>query len=115
MVDHPSTFALDVLALGEGPAEVQAHVSGCEQCQVQVRQLTAPAVLPPELRVRALERRSGRSRFGWLGGAFALAATAALVVVVFPPGPSLGLKGGPALELFVKRGETVRLWDSRSP
>lgn len=118
MADHPSMFALDMLALGDGPADVRTHVASCAKCQAHVQTLTTGAVLPPDLRVRALESRAGKSGWGWLFGGFAVAAVAALAVIVGPVIDDDGLRtksAAPALELFVKRGDTVKLWDTQSP
>ncbi len=105
-----------MLALGDAEDPTRAHVAQCTQCQSYVQQVSTGTVLPPDLRVRALEKRSGKSRWAWLGAGLALAAAAVLVVVVAPLDSGLRTKSvAPALELFVKRGDSVKRWDSISP
>ena len=124
---HPSFLALDRHALGVAPPEVTAHVATCATCRARLAaSAPAPAVpawaraLPPRRRAWFVWPVSTRPRV--LGLAVAALACVALVWVTggrfgTPVGSHdyVGTKGGPELWLYVKRGESVALWNGSDP
>ena len=106
MSDHPSMFALDQLALGDGSPEVKVHVDACLHCQAHVKQVTTLVEFPPSIRVRAMKEKRRTFDWRWLAAGLATAAAAVVVGVSMPAQDGTRPKGaGPALELFVKRGD----------
>jgi hypothetical protein len=100
---HPSFYALDRARLGVPLDEGgRAHVAGCEACSAHLTLQQAPppwlAQVPP------------RRRRTWTTVA-ALAVAAAVVFLVISRPDELREKGGPAVTVFVKRGEDVFVWD----
>ncbi|MFE8596441.1 zf-HC2 domain-containing protein [Archangium violaceum] len=123
---HPSFLALDRAALGDMTEEVRAHLASCPRCAGHVDSLGRPPPVPswavalanePPRRAPSLLARMAP----W--GVAALAAGLALVLWVprtateTLPAPMAGLrsKGSPAVALYVKTGDAVRLWDGESP
>lgn len=126
---HPSFLALDRHALGIAQPEVAAHLASCEACRAR---LPAPAPasaaevptwarqLPPRRRAWAFWPVSTKPRaFGLVVAAFACAALLWVTgdKIRTPGGPHdyVGTKGGPELWLYVKRGESVALWNGTDP
>lgn len=110
-------FELDLFfATGERNVSLEAHVAGCARCAGYLQELGAlqaqravPTLPPAPLRARA-----GARRGPWLG--LAAAALVALFVVLLswvpgPEEPAVAVKGGPAVQLLVRRGEQTRVWD----
>jgi hypothetical protein len=125
MRGHLSQWELDALALHalaeDATAGAEAHLRDCERCRQALASLQAThqrfetEVLPrtlPKLRAR-VEGVSRRPRWVWM-----LAPAAALVValVVLPQRlfsgpeslpPEYGIKGGPLLRVYARKGERV--------
>ncbi len=115
---HLSTLKLNTLALGQLPEGdrlvLDAHLAACERCRALRAELAAddehfrrevyPRTLP-----RLTARRAPRFRLAFLlAPALALTLVLALrVLPAAPPRPDLGVKGGPTLQLFAKRGAQV--------
>lgn len=122
---HPSFLALDRAALGDMTEEVRAHLASCPRCAGHVDSLGRPPPVPSWAVALANEPpRRAPSLLSRLApwGVAALAAGLALVLWVprtteTLPGPMAGLrsKGSPAVALYVKTGDSVRLWDGESP
>lgn len=120
--EHPSFLALDRAAGSPLPLAAQEHLSHCEACASHVARVQEPEPVPGW--VRALEapaRRRGLGWFGWSGALFAV-TLASFALLVWPHGevteqatPYVGVKGAPALALYVKRGEQVSVWDGTGP
>jgi hypothetical protein len=124
---HPSFLALDRHALGIAQPEVAAHLARCETCRARLPAAgPAPDVpawarqLPPRRRPWLFWPVSTRPRT--FGLAVAAVACAALLWVTggklfTPAGPHdyVGTKGGPELWLYVKRGDSVALWNGTDP
>lgn len=127
MSEHPSPYALDRVALGAPPpAGVAAHLSACARCasELEVRR-GAEGPSPPWLAaVRASPAPRPRRRWAWLlpvpalavvGIVLAVALRPAQVAQVAPGADATREKGGPAVTVYVKRGDAVSAWDGRSP
>jgi hypothetical protein len=122
---HPSFLALDRAALGDMTEEVRAHLASCPRCAGHVDSLGLPPPVPSW--AVALANEPPRRTPSFLArlapwGVAALAAGLALVLWVPRasetfPAPMAGLrsKGSPAVALYVKTGDAVRLWDGESP
>jgi hypothetical protein len=124
---HPSFLALDRHALGVAQPDVAAHVASCETCRARVAAPAPTAAvpawareLPPRRRAWFLWPVSTRPRA--FGLAAAALACAALVWVTggkigTPAGSHdyVGTKGGPELWLYVKRDDSVALWNGSDP
>jgi len=113
---HPSSLALDLLALGQGGPDVAAHVASCDSCRDQVR-ASAPLPSGP---VPAWVQRPPPRRLGWVLPVLVAAAAGLVGVVTYPPrhrvapAASTRPKGFPAFAVYVEHGGRVRLWDGRS-
>lgn len=121
---HPSFLALDRAALGDTPEEVRAHLASCPRCAGHVEALGRPPPVPSWAVALAHEPPRPPSLLARLApwGVAALAAGLALVLWVphgteTLPAPMAGLrsKGSPAVALYVKTGDAVRLWDGEAP
>jgi hypothetical protein len=113
---HPSYLELDRHALGAAtqPATV-AHVAECARCRHYLAS-ALPAGEPPRwldasLRPLSAARRTRR----WALAGASLAAAAALLLVLLGRGVEEseydGIKGAPAVGVYVLREGNVRLWD----
>jgi hypothetical protein len=120
---HPSTFALDVFfADGARPDEqITAHARICERCArylEELRRLDAvPLARPPATAVEGVRPRSSAWRWRATAGGALLAAAAVVFGIAMPRSPEtpyLGIKGSPAVQVWVHRGQTT-LWDGHSP
>lgn len=121
---HPSFLALDRAALGDMTEEVRAHLATCPRCAGHVSAVGRPPPVPAWVTGLADTPRKPSWTSRWMPwGLGAMAALLALMLWVprEPQEPRSGLriKGGPAVALYVKRGEQqdapVRLWDGESP
>jgi hypothetical protein len=126
---HPSFLALDRASLGDMTEEVRAHLASCARCAGHVDALGRPPPVPSWAVALAHETPRPRSLLARLApwGVAALAAGLALVLWVprdartlrapleAREGVGLRAKGNPAVALYVKTGDTVRLWDGESP
>jgi hypothetical protein len=121
---HPSFLALDRAALGDMTEEVRTHLASCPRCAGHVDALGRPPPVPSWAVALANEPPRTPSILARLApwGVAALAAGLALVLWVprtteTLPAPMAGLrsKGNPAVALYVKTGDAVRLWDGESP
>ena len=127
---HPSSLELDRYSLGEAGADVTAHVAGCETCRAWLAEGAPSAVVPAWARRLSPRRRPRPALRGWRGvgvgvGVAALACAALLLAVKGHPGDRLiasragdgyvGVKGGPDLRLYVKRGERIEVWNGSDP
>jgi hypothetical protein len=123
MTGHASQYALDRAALG-APADpaLAAHLRGCERCARIVAERRAAGEVPAwvaQLKVRPtpVPRARWWRRLRWLLPIPAVAALAAALLLAYLPredGAGLRAKGGPAVALWVKRGEAVSPWDGKS-
>jgi len=114
MSPHLSTFALDALALDAlAPPEreaAEAHLAACERCRAD---RDAGAAARAHFTVVVLPRTVPRPRRRWAWfGVPALAAAVILCVVMWhapaaTESPVLGVKGGPALQIFVAHEDSV--------
>jgi hypothetical protein len=122
---HLSTESLDLMLLEALPsgenAEATAHLSTCLGCRgewegrLSDQDYFRKHVMPRRSEALAADSRRGPSwSWRWLTPAVALAAVVAVAVngstlrhVVAGSEAELGFKGGPALEVFAKRGEAV--------
>jgi hypothetical protein len=99
---HPSFYALDRARAGLPLDEAgRAHVARCEACATHLAREQDP---PPWL-----AQVGPRRQRLWPVAAVALAAMVAFLVIRRPD--ELREKGGPAVTVFVKRGEEVFPWD----
>jgi hypothetical protein len=120
MSAHPSYLELDLAVLGAADAATAAHVETCERCRAHLGRAQQPLPLPEWARALGQERRSrwpSWVRAPKLVGLFALAATAAFLVIARPRPAGreeLGAKGSPSVAVYVKRGAGVSLWDGRA-
>ncbi|WP_257456467.1 zf-HC2 domain-containing protein [Archangium lipolyticum] len=120
---HPSFLALDRAAAGDMTEEIRAHLASCPRCAGHVDAMGRPPPVPSWVTSLADEPRRPSPLLRWVPwGAGALAAVLALVLWVprgleETPSPMTGIraKGGPAVALYVKHGDSVRLWDGTSP
>jgi hypothetical protein len=126
---HLSFYALDRVRLGDPPsAEEQAHLQACETCAAHLRPQDGPEAQPlpawlANVQLPAPPARPARLsgwRLLWPGLTLATAVAAGLIGVWARPAPqrqdSTGVreKGGPAVQVFVKRGERVFTWSGRA-
>lgn len=97
-------------------AAFELHVSRCERCAAQRDALNMArdeflARVPTwqALHAKRASSRPRRVRWQWLSGGLALAAAAAMLLIPQqePSGPSVRLKGRPAINLYVKRAGRV--------
>jgi hypothetical protein len=116
-----SDRALDTLMAGElapdARARAEQHLPGCAACDARRRELEAargafPLEAPAFAKiVAAVSPARARRRTWWLGGAFAMAAAAAsmiLAVRATPDTDAVRTKGGAKLGFFVSHGDIVR-------
>jgi hypothetical protein len=112
-VKHLSTFAIDALALAAlddtARAAAEAHLAGCDRCRAD---RDAAADARAHFTTVVLPRTQPRPRRRWW--LIAAPAVAAAVLVCFamwpaptPRAPELGIKGGPAMQVFVAHDDTV--------
>lgn len=135
---HPSYFLLDRLHLAElrrlPDAEtdgVQAHVQDCERCRAYLRSLSAAAssVAPGWVTASRAGSRWARLWASLVRPAVLVPTLSALAVTLVllgtrglvsdessqgtGPGP-VTPKGGSGVQVYVKRGEQVLLWDGKA-
>lgn len=125
--EHLSMFELDLyFATQASDARIEEHVENCERCsgylaELAALQTAADVPLARPARRAPAPRSSGRPRTFALGLAAiaslaSLAAlTALLIVPRAPEGPIVAVKGGPAVQLLVRRGAETRAWNGSSP
>ena len=112
MNEHPSFLQLDRMVLGSADPEVAAHVVDCDRCRAHLERVRQQVPVPAWLGDLSRARR----RMWWLGAIGALGAAVALLLVVRPSQPDdPGAKGAPSVAIYVKRGESVALWDGSAP
>jgi hypothetical protein len=118
MSDHPSYLELDRVVLdSESASATRAHVASCTRCSLYVERLARPEVPPAWVHALAPQRPSWRNWF--LGAGFAVAATAAVLLLVLPRTKTdradepafTTVKGSPTVGVHIKRGGDVFLWD----
>jgi hypothetical protein len=111
---HPSYLELDRLALGPA-GESEARLQGCEQCLRYVGEQRRPLPVPEWARAAAQRKPWLPRLLPWGAALAACAGALALVVLTRPPVPDDAReKGGPRVQLFVKRDGAVSRWDGRS-
>lgn len=128
--EHLSMFELDLyFATQASDARIEEHVESCERCSGYLAELAAlqsaadvPLTRPASAasEARPARRSSARRRTFALSLTIASLAslavlTALLVVPRAPEGPIVAVKGGPAVQLLVRRGAETRAWDGSSP
>ena len=122
---HPSFLELDRHAHGAGRDEVTAHVAACEVCRAHVAEVAAADDVPAWARALGPRRHF---RIAWrtlrlrpLG--FAVAALTCLAIVwtvvrsdeVERAQGRIGTKGDPIVEIYVKHGNRVTVWNGSDP
>jgi len=109
---HPSFFQLDRMVLGSADPEVATHVQDCEICLAHLGRVQQ--LLPIPAWLGDLEKTRWT---WWLGGLGACAAAIAVILMIRGPQQpaEVGAKGAPSVAVYVKRGESVSLWDGRAP
>lgn len=130
--EHLSSFELDLFFASSGSdARIERHLADCARCSTYLAELAAlqegaplPArATPPAARAplpRApLSRSAPRARrhaLGWAAAALAVlgAVTGLLLATPEPETPAVAIKGGPAVQLLVRRGDETRPWDGTS-
>ncbi len=116
---HPSSIALDLLALGHEDTTVRAHAAQCERCRAHLAE-AAPGQGPvPAWVSTAAPTKRPRWRLAAIGG-FATAAVALVVtqqhLMTDPPGRfETRAKGQPSFALYLERAGTLTLWDGKAP
>jgi hypothetical protein len=115
-----STFALDVFYAGgkAGDPALESHVAGCARCRAYLE--TLASLETPALRLPAAAEPPVRRHWALPAvSALALAAAAFLFVHQKAPAPEsdgyVGVKGTPAVQLLLHRGNETHIWDGRSP
>lgn len=119
---HPSYFALDRFALGEPDETTRSHVAACPRCAEYVESVQ-PTEAPMPLALHR-KRRSPRAAIA-LGLLVPLVAAAAALFYVrsSPPeevaaiprhDPYVGVRGTPAIGVYVRRGNAISLWDGNA-
>jgi hypothetical protein len=118
--EHPSFLALDRPASGPLPAALRAHVESCEACAAHLARVQEHESVPGW--ARALEDPAAAPRWPLWRGLVLVASLASLALMVWrvvpaveAESPYVGVKGGPALALYVKRAEQVQTWDGTYP
>jgi hypothetical protein len=120
--EHLSMFELDLYFAFEAPdARIERHVAECERCTGYLSQLRALSAgagpPPPPIRRVGPSSSPRRPRTRALGltlaaGAAALVTvTALLVSTPEADAPAVAVKGSPAVQLLVRRGDETRPWD----
>jgi len=133
---HPSFFVLDRLYMDqragvteEGTHAERSHVEGCSRCRAYLAALDREAEKPLPAWTHRQEAVSPWTRLyavlfrpSFVGPA--LGAVALVLIFLFPfrhrddpalEHPAITAKGGPGVNVYVKRGEHVTLWDGRAP
>jgi hypothetical protein len=138
--EHVSMFELDLFfATRERNAALEAHVDECARCAGYLKELTAlqearevplPSAgaasrasgLPAAPTRRAAPQRASavRStrRLWLLSGAAAMTAAVVFSLLLLEAAderaPAVAVKGSPAVQLLVRRGQETRIWDGAS-
>lgn len=136
---HPSYFELDRMYLEAAARESgvwPAHVQRCTQCRQYIEQLRAhgDGALPAWVHAARAGAKGSvgadlwRRLWQWLLRPVTLAPTVLLtsaavlgIVAFWTPTPSphrldpVASKGGPAVGVYIKRGERVARWDGQAP
>lgn len=134
---HPSYLELDQLflaarGLGAPAGPWAAHCRDCAQCQLYLQTLEsrAAAPLPPWVGALARPGLLARLRERWLRPyllAPVLAAASLVLALALKGGPlqratpeapevpEVRAKGGPGVNVYIKRGERVTQWDGKMP
>jgi hypothetical protein len=122
MNQHPSYALLDAAALGDesAAAQIAPHLGDCAACRdhIKAAQMPADDLALARLQRRAQETPKQASVIRW-----SYAAAAALVCVLAvgvanvlaPRHDVVTTKGAPSVAVYVKRGDTVFLWNGRAP
>lgn len=117
MSTHPSFVTLDLAALGERNAEVNAHLDACTTCRAYVERVQTP---PDDLTLARVQKRmhARPSSQRWIYAVAALFLCALGVGLANTLGPRPDVvtsKGVPSVAVYVKRGDTVFLWNGSAP
>lgn len=114
---HPSFMTLDRAALGDVDAEVKAHLEGCAACRDHVAK---SSVAPDDLALARVQRRAAdasrarRPTPPWIAAAAAVViAVSAMLFLQKPAQDTLISKGAPSVAVYVRRGDTVFLWNGK--
>ncbi|MCC6808599.1 MAG: hypothetical protein IT381_14340 [Deltaproteobacteria bacterium] len=121
MSTHPSFFMLDRAGLGDAAAKAQIaeHLETCGVCRAHLQALAAPA---NELALQRIKRAPSPARPlvpRWIMAAAAAAVVSVIGIglanVLSDRGDVVTAKGAPSVAVYVKRGDTVFLWNGRAP
>jgi hypothetical protein len=121
---HLSMFELDLYFASSAPdARIAEHVAGCERCSAYLERLDAlqqglplPSPRQAVSRSSALRRRPRGFGLTLAAGLMVLGAVTALLLSSLDgDAPPVAIKGSPAVQLLVRRGEETRPWDGVSP
>jgi hypothetical protein len=122
--EHLSMFELDLyFATQASDARIEEHIASCERCVAYLTELDALQASAPLLAMRgaAAQARSRRSRPRairlTLAAGLAVLGAAIALLVTSPEGEpaAVAVKGSPAVQVLVRRGEETRTWDGSSP
>lgn len=120
--EHLSMFELDLyFATQASDARIEEHLTSCERCSAYLTELDAQQASAPLPAMPGAEARSRRSRPRAIrltlaaGLAVLGAAIALLVMSRESEPPAVAVKGSPAVQVLVQRGEETRTWDGSSP
>jgi hypothetical protein len=117
--EHLSMFELDLyFATGASDARVEDHVAECERCSAYLAHLgplQESAPLPPVRPAAAPASRRARPRALGLALAAGLSLSVvmtALLIFTHETGPAaVAVKGSPAVQLLLRRGDETLPWD----
>jgi hypothetical protein len=120
--EHLSMFALDLYFAANAPdPRIEEHVSGCERCRAYLSRLAAlqaGAPLPTPAEAPHPVRAGGTRLARALTFTAALAILGTLVALLASTpdadAPAVAVKGSPAVQLLVRRGDETRPWDGES-
>ncbi len=113
----PSHLELARIAAGVSGSPFAGHVESCQRCSSGLARLQQPVAVPDWARGLAEKGQPGWVfQWRWLVAATA-GVLAVLVVISLPPRPptepSITAKGAPSVAVYVKRGDSVMLWDGQ--
>jgi hypothetical protein len=113
---HPSYLELDRHALGAATQlTTAAHIAACARCQRYLASALDAGEPPVWLEAALAALSPARRTRRWVLAGASLAAAAALLLVLLGPGADRiaydGVKGAPAVGVYVLREGNVRLWD----
>jgi hypothetical protein len=122
--EHLSMFELDLyFATQASDPRIEEHVASCGRCSAYLSELDALQASPPlpampgaPAQARSRPTRQRASRLTLAAGLAVLGAAIALLVMSGEgEPPAVAVKGSPAVQVLVRRGEETRTWDGSRP